>query len=311
MENTELKQDVIECNRNEMILILVEKLWNTETQILYDVNKLHMQVIKDQDDAIGINQKRIEKRKQTQIESERRALVKKGKIKVELLTAEEREMLLQRLREVSINKDAIMTAKPDRRKNRAIRVKAILPLKSGQVQPTILVFNSIKEASEELGVYEKQIRKCVAGEIGDVYGMQFEYLDMDVKMNAIWKYIKQYQEETEWFVEEEKKRIATESAKYTGGFRDYPENIRPRGKKIVNGGLEGEEVVGKKVDLLGDYGLPGSPAVNQNTTIGDMLDAEKKKEEVRKQFEEKKRSVGVDGKEIYDDDDLDRLLDDD
>ena len=48
-----------------MILILVEKLWNTETQILYDVNKLHMQVIKDQDDAIGINQKRIEKRKQT------------------------------------------------------------------------------------------------------------------------------------------------------------------------------------------------------------------------------------------------------
>ena len=115
-------------------------------------------------------------------------------------------MLLQRLREVSINKDAIMTAKPDRRKNRSIRVKAILPLKSGQVQPTILVFNSIKQASEELGVYEKQIRKCVAGEIGDVYGVQFEYLDMDVKMNAIWKYIKQYQDETEWIVEEEKKR---------------------------------------------------------------------------------------------------------
>ena len=173
-----------------------------------------------------------------------------------------------------------MTAKPDRRKNRAIRVKAILPLKAGQVQPTILVFNSIKQASEELGVYEKQIRKCVAGEIGDVYGVQFEYLDMDVKMNAIWKYIKQYQEETEWIVEEEKKRIADESAKYTGGFRDYPENIRPRGKKIVNGGLEGEEVVGKKVDLLGDYGLPGSSAINQKTTIGDMLDAEKKKEEV-------------------------------
>ena len=39
-----------------------------------------------------INQKRIKKRKQTQIESERRTLAKKGKIKVELLTPEEREL---------------------------------------------------------------------------------------------------------------------------------------------------------------------------------------------------------------------------
>ena len=133
-------------------------------------------------------------------------------------------------------------------------------------------------------------------------------------MNAIWKYIKDYQAETEWIVEEEKKRIAKESAAYTGGFRDHPENIRPRGKKIVNGRLEGEEVVGKKVDLLGDYGLPGRPAASsesseesQQTTIGDLLDAEKK----RAEYGNKKRSVGVDGKEIYDDDDLDRLLDDD
>ena len=42
-----------------------------------------------------INQKRIEKRKQTQIESERRTLAKKGKIKVELLTPEERERFNQ------------------------------------------------------------------------------------------------------------------------------------------------------------------------------------------------------------------------
>jgi hypothetical protein len=79
----------------------------------------------------------------------------------------------------------------------------------------------------------------------------------------------------------------------------------------VNGGLEGEEVVGKKVDLLGDYGLPGRPTASsedsQQTTIGDLLDAEKKRADVRN----KKRNVGVDGKEIYDDDDLDRLLDDD
>jgi hypothetical protein len=38
-----------------------------------------------------------------------------------------------------------------------------------------------------------------------------------------------------------------------------------------------------------------------------LLDAEKKRAAVRN----KKRNVGVDGKEIYDDDDLDRLLDDD
>lgn len=82
----------------------------------------------------------------------------------------------------------------------------------------------------------------------------------------------------------------------------------------MNGGLDGEEVIGKKVDLLGDYGLPGRPAASseysedsQQTTIGDLLDAEKKKADVRN----KKRNVGVDGKEIYDDDDLDRLLDDD
>ena len=78
-----------------------------------------------------INQKRIEKRKQTQIESERRTLAKKGKIKVELLTPEERELLLERLRAIRIDKDAILTTKPDRRKNRAIKVKAILPLKKG------------------------------------------------------------------------------------------------------------------------------------------------------------------------------------
>ena len=231
-----------------------------------------------------------------------------------MLTPEERELLLERLRAIRIDKDAIMTVKPDRRKNKAIKVKAILPLKQGQLQPTILVFNSIKQASDELGIYQTQIRKCVCGEIGDVYGVQFECIDIDDKMNAIWKYIKDYQAETEWIVEEEKKRIAKESAAYTGGFRDHPENIRPRGKKIVNGGLEGEEVVGKKVNLLGDYGLPGRPAASsessedsQQTTIGDLLDAEKKRADVRN----KKRNVGVDGKEIYDDDDLDRLLDDD
>ena len=45
MENTELQKDVKECSRNEMIMIIVEKLWNTETQILYDVHKLHLQVL--------------------------------------------------------------------------------------------------------------------------------------------------------------------------------------------------------------------------------------------------------------------------
>ena len=129
MENTELQQDVQECSRNEMIMIIVEKLWNTETQILHDDYQLHLQILQDQEDVKVINQKRIEKRKQTQIESERRTLAKKGKIKVELLTPEERELLLERLRAIRIDKDAILTTKPDRRKNRAIKVKAILPLK--------------------------------------------------------------------------------------------------------------------------------------------------------------------------------------
>ena len=114
-----------------MIMILVEKLWNTETQILHDDHQLHMQILQDQEDVKVINQKRIEKRKQTRIEKERRSLSKKGKIKVELLTPEERELLLERLRAIRIDKDAILTTKPDRRKNRAIKVKAILPLKKG------------------------------------------------------------------------------------------------------------------------------------------------------------------------------------
>ena len=230
------------------------------------------------------------------------------------MTPEERELLLERLRAIRIDKDAILTTKPDRRKNRAIKVKAILPLKKGQLQHTILIFDSINKAANDLGIYHYQISEAIHGERSDVHGIQFEFIEPDVKMNAIWKYIKDYQVETEWIVEEEKKRIAKESAAYTGGFRDHPENIRPRGKKIVNGGLEGEEVVGKKVDLLGDYGLPGRPAASsessedsQQTTIGDLLDAEKKRADVRN----KKRNVGVDGKEIYDDDDLDRLLDDD
>ena len=46
-----------------------------------------------------------------------------------MLTPEERELLLERLRAIRIDKDAIMTVKPDRRKNKAIKVKAILPLK--------------------------------------------------------------------------------------------------------------------------------------------------------------------------------------
>ena len=275
---------------------------------------MHLKLINDQDAAIGINQKRIEKRKQTQIEKERRTLSKKGKIKVELLTPEEREILLDRLRRVNIDKDALLTVRKNKRRNIGIKVKAVLPLKKGQVQNTILVFNSIKQASEELGLYPYQISQAINGERGLIHGIQFECIEMDDQMNAIWKYIQKYQEETEEIVAEEKKRIQKEVADFgvvPGGFQDNPQNIRPRGKQIVNGGLEGEEVVGKKVDLLGDYGLPGSPGVNQRTTIGDMLDAEKKKEEVRKQFEEKKRSVGVDGKEIYDDDDLDRLLYDD
>ena len=173
-------------------MVLVEKLWNTETFILYDVNKLHMQILQDQEDAIGINQKRIEKRKQTQVERERRILAKKGKIKVELLTPEERETLLERLRAVPINKDAIMTVKPDRRKNSAIKIKAILPLKKGQLQHTILVFDSINKAANDLGIYHYQISEAIHGERSDVHGIQFEFIEPDVKMNAIWKYIKDY-----------------------------------------------------------------------------------------------------------------------
>ena len=42
-----------------MIMIIVEKLWNTETQILHD----DYQILQDQKDVKVINQKRIEKRK--------------------------------------------------------------------------------------------------------------------------------------------------------------------------------------------------------------------------------------------------------
>ena len=46
-----------------MIMIIVEKLWNTETQILHDDYQLHLQILQDQKDVKVINQKRIEKRK--------------------------------------------------------------------------------------------------------------------------------------------------------------------------------------------------------------------------------------------------------
>ena len=309
MENTELKQDVIECNKFEMILVLVEKLWNAETQILYDEQQLHMKLISDQDAMLGINQRRMQKWKDRQVEKGRQEMQKTGKIKVELLTPEERQMLLDQLRKINIDKDALLTVPKKNRRSIAIKVKAILPLKKGQVQNTILVFDSIKKAAADLGLYPYQISEAIHGERSDVHGIVFECLEPTDQVNAIWKYIQKYQQETEQIVAEEKKRIQKEIKDFgviKGGFQDNPQNVMPRGKRIVNGGLVDDDY-----DSSVNIGLPGRPAASsedsQQTTIGDLLDAEKKRADVRN----KKRNVGVDGKEIYDDDDLDRLLDDD
>jgi hypothetical protein len=248
MEKSEIEGEEIECNEFEIRMVIVEKIWAAEIEIAHDDQLLHMRKMREIENELGYNQKFEE----SAMEKERRKLKKKGKIKLELLTVEERNILLNNLRNISLKDDSFLL-KSKIARTKGIKVKAILPLKEGQMENAVLIFNSIRQASKELGIATSVISNIAKGNGESVHGIRFEVVEMNSQLNVLWKYLERYQKETEDLVREERERVSElkECKRIKGGFAEHPENIRPRGRMIgEDGHLCGEKVIGQKVKLV-------------------------------------------------------------
>lgn len=303
----EMMERGISASETEMLFVICEELYASKMEMV----KNSKEILESRENNMDI--KRFRNRN---IRDERERLAKTGRLRVELLTDEEREDLKNNIRKIPfatlMGYTCMRQTKDEYGRTRGIQVLAEFPSGAQQYYP------SISEAARQLNLSNSLIQRCINGKAQSVHGVKFIAVDFDDSLSALNRLVQLANAEWVDVVEKEKERIMKEkdanSTKNFGGnsFKTQRQNIRPRGREIGEDGtliddgidhMKKHEPV-KLVEPVGDI-----PVKDGDVTLGDIMDKEKEKAERQQRMKNKVREVGSDGQEKPDDDDLDALLD--
>jgi hypothetical protein len=156
--NTSIKKGKeIECNEAEMMLVIAEALWNADLEVYRDAKGIADKMMMQEEVWLGRNERAVAH----EIGKQRRLAVKKGKVDTELLTSEEKMILLHNLRKIKVDNSGFSILK--NRRKRGIKVCAILPMHEGERTPVRLFYDSYKEAARNLSLSERLVSRCANG----------------------------------------------------------------------------------------------------------------------------------------------------
>ena len=236
-----------------------------------------------------------------------------GRYDIGLLTEKERQILIDNIREIGTQTvmqmgiaRGIGSGPEWGSGGHSVRVKA--EFFDGHFK----IYSSMKEASEDLGVDPSQISKCVHGKIRNsmAKGIRFVPIDVREDIAVLLSIINRFNKENQPYADRERRRIKADTERWKQKHPDNP--ILKRGGSLDSPGrpVGSKTHIPEKVELVPE--LVKKPEIGEDErTVGEIYDEYMETEALKERLVSKNRSVGTDGSEIPDDEDLDALLRDD
>lgn len=275
VEDDILSQGISVCE-TEMLFVICEQLYAEK-----------MEMVKNSQEILEMraNNRSIIKMRNTSIRNEREKLARHGKVRLELMTDEEREDLRKNIRKIPfatlMGYSCVRAGKDEYGRTRGIQVFAEFPNGAQQYYP------SISEAARQLNLAPQNIQRCIKGQATSTFGIKFMAVDFDDSLSALNRLVQLANAEWVDEIEKEKKRIKAEKEvaaknsnfkkKPFGGqdFRANPQNIKPRGREIDEDGFlvdDGVDHLKKHEPVKLVEEIPDIPLKDGDITFGEYLD---------------------------------------
>ncbi len=297
----------------EMMVVICETLYGQFLEVIKAIEKYDNDLEKSYQKRVEKNQRMTDA--DMKLLRQKAAKDPKQRIEMGLLSEKERKLLMDNIREIGTQTLLNMGIGRGSRNpgfgssGNSVRVKAEF------FDGNFKIYESMREAADDLGVDPSQISKCIHGKVKNsmIRGIRFVPIDVREDIAVLLSIINRFNMENECYAQRERHRIAMEKDMWK---KEHPDSAilkckddksiqrgRPAGSKNKAKTVENVELVPELVK---------KPEIGEDErTVGEIYDEYMETEALKKRLETKNRSVGTDGSEIPDDEDLDALLRDD